>query len=568
MIDRLGVLLREFKERSGKTWKDIAAEADVNINSLKNWSDDSKPTGIRQWKDAVNLAVTLETNIVEASELTRAAGHADIYQLYIEAQLMNDGVDLFAPWLENLQKPAIFHAPPPRGDFMNREDVFDDIVALLQGEEVEHNVLNIAGAPGAGKTAMAIHLAHRIWHYYPDGVVFLRLEQTPPAIVLHRIAHHFQIPLDDSDLTIDTLAETIHKTLDQKQALLIIDDCPSDDLLRYFLPTNGRCQLLITSRYRLMDWQDHITYFLMPPFTSGQGHYYMENKATLHQEADATDRRKMINITKYLGHIPLSLTLVVGQIVTDYVGKIPQFFNVIQHESERLKSLEPEIPPHLRSKRKKIDEEDYTSVLHSIQTTFEIAYRAAQQAGDNVVLAFDCLCLFAAYDVSVDAVAATIGQSKDDTAHYLNALNTIYLIDGYGQPAGRYRIHPILQEHARSKFEQREADEQHAMRERHMAYFVSYANQHRDEPEALAQENNNIRGVLDLAYEQQETQAFLSLLNAIGGYWHTVTNHDMLASYRDKAQALLAQTQASLTDEAQAQCLSLMEAISGQSSQT
>ncbi|WP_147450770.1 AfsR/SARP family transcriptional regulator [Streptomyces hoynatensis] len=115
----------------------------------------------------------------------------------------------------------------------------------------------IDGMAGVGKTALAIHVAHRLRGRFPDGRLLLDLGANGPARhplspaealteLLRLIGHPGEIPRDAERLT--TLWRTVTR---DRRVLVILDNATGPDQVGPLLLGSGPSFLLITSRHRL-----------------------------------------------------------------------------------------------------------------------------------------------------------------------------------------------------------------------------------------------------------------------------------------------------------------------------
>ena len=109
--------------------------------------------------------------------------------------------------------------------------------------------VSLIGSPGAGKTRLALQVAQDAQNDFPDGVLFVPLEETSsPAAVLSRIASALSVNLSPS-------ADALHvlqNTLSGRRILLILDNfeqaLAARDALVKLLESVPHLHLLVTSR--------------------------------------------------------------------------------------------------------------------------------------------------------------------------------------------------------------------------------------------------------------------------------------------------------------------------------
>ncbi|WP_343981094.1 AfsR/SARP family transcriptional regulator [Kribbella koreensis] len=123
------------------------------------------------------------------------------------------------------------------------------------------NVLCLFGAEGAGKSAIAVRLAHRLAEQYPGGRLFVRLqgvegEPLPTATVLARLLRSLGVKAFPDSL--EERSALLRSTLAGRAVLLVFDDVRNAGRLRPLMPAEGRCAVIATSRDPLLGLEDAI----------------------------------------------------------------------------------------------------------------------------------------------------------------------------------------------------------------------------------------------------------------------------------------------------------------------
>ncbi len=147
--------------------------------------------------------------------------------------------------------------PPDAPEYTGRDTiqarahaVLTDQTALARGTVTAA----FAGKAGAGKTALAVHIAHRIRAGFTDALyVDLRGDSEPlePSRVLARFAQALGVSRAAVPTDADDLAEMYRELLATRKVLIILDNAAGEAQLRPLVPTGPGCAVLITSRSRL-----------------------------------------------------------------------------------------------------------------------------------------------------------------------------------------------------------------------------------------------------------------------------------------------------------------------------
>ncbi|GHD26078.1 AfsR/SARP family transcriptional regulator [Streptomyces galbus] len=157
--------------------------------------------------------------------------------------------------------PAPSHLPPDVADFVGRAEQIDWATALL-GEVRDPRrtappIGVISGRSGTGKTALAVHVAHRTAGLFPDGRLFVDLRASDSAPVrtadaLARLLRALGVDPDPSPRDEEDLLGLYRTHIARRRVLLILDNAVNEALLRPLLPPGGGSAALVTSRRRLV----------------------------------------------------------------------------------------------------------------------------------------------------------------------------------------------------------------------------------------------------------------------------------------------------------------------------
>ncbi|MGW4730245.1 BTAD domain-containing putative transcriptional regulator [Streptomyces shenzhenensis] len=155
--------------------------------------------------------------------------------------------------------------PPAVADFTGREDQLALGERLLAGEPAGRNrVLVLSGRAGAGKTALAVRLAHSAADRFPDGRILVTLRdaggravepRTAMATLLRRLRGPrataveedtaAALPLPSSEAE---LAELLHRRTEGRRMLVVLDDAVSEAQVRPVLSALPDSTVILTSR--------------------------------------------------------------------------------------------------------------------------------------------------------------------------------------------------------------------------------------------------------------------------------------------------------------------------------
>jgi DNA-binding SARP family transcriptional activator len=143
--------------------------------------------------------------------------------------------------------------------FAGREGPLRHLHAILPEDSAARGrSVAITGAAGVGKTALAVHWAHRIAHRFPDGQLYSDLRgfhptQSPRTAsdVLRGFLTALGLPARHQPSSMDALAALYRSMLPDRRVLIVLDSARNPDQIRPLLPGSAGCLVLITSRHQL-----------------------------------------------------------------------------------------------------------------------------------------------------------------------------------------------------------------------------------------------------------------------------------------------------------------------------
>jgi predicted ATPase/transcriptional regulator with XRE-family HTH domain/Tfp pilus assembly protein PilF len=159
--------------------------------------------------------------------------------------------------------------PVPLSSFVGRTDEIEVIGALLRDPNVR--LLTLTGAPGIGKTRLALQVAASMQAYFGDGVVFVALDSlSAPTLVLPQIASM----LKTQDIGIQPSLVQVQAYLRDKHLLLVLDNfehlLKAAPLVTELLAAVPQVTVLVTSRRALHvsgEYEYHIPPLAIPDLT-------------------------------------------------------------------------------------------------------------------------------------------------------------------------------------------------------------------------------------------------------------------------------------------------------------
>lgn len=285
----------------------------------------------------------------------------------------------------------------------------------------------VNGMPGVGKTALVISAAHLLAVHFPDGQLFVPLHaHTPrqqpadPSAVLAVLLTVTGLSPQQIPEGLDARALLWRDRLSGKKVLLVLDDAADRAQVEPLLPGSADCLVLITSRRRLIAFDDAepLPLDTLPPRHAAELFRRLTHRAAASQETGA-----VAELVRLCGYLPLAIVLLAGRLAHHPTWNIAQLAGDFAVAHDRLTEL--------------------AAGDRAVAAAFELSYRDLPAVQQRV---FRRLGLNPGVDIDAYATAALTGIDLFSARSHLDALYTDHLID---EPSlGRYRLHDLIRAYA------------------------------------------------------------------------------------------------------------------------
>ena len=311
----------------------------------------------------------------------------------------------------------------------------------------------IDGMGGVGKSALAVHAAHRLAERFPDGQLFLDLygftqDKTPrdPGDALATLLSGLGVPPQRIPTDVDARAALYRDRLSGTHTLVVLDNAADEAQVRPLLPATGGCLVLITSRRRLKALDDALP---LPLDVLPIGAAVALLRQAARFDSAPADEALWQQAAELCGRLPLALLIAAALLRTG--GKA---WN-LQRLLDRLTSRRPG------------DElAGYTDETRSLAAVFDLSYRGL--SGQRRLL-FRRLGLLPGPEIDAYAAAALLDADVDEADLLVQHLSDQSLL--LGASPGRYRIHDLIRAHARTLAATDPEDQREAARGRLLDYY-------------------------------------------------------------------------------------------------
>ena len=114
----------------------------------------------------------------------------------------------------------------------------------------------MAGRAGVGKTALVLHVAHRLRQRFADGQLFLNLrgaqaDPVDPNRALEGLLRALGADGEAVPERLDDRSALYRSLLAERRVLVVLDDAADEAQVAPLLPGSPSCGVLVTSRSRL-----------------------------------------------------------------------------------------------------------------------------------------------------------------------------------------------------------------------------------------------------------------------------------------------------------------------------
>ncbi|MGN9810754.1 helix-turn-helix domain-containing protein [Micromonospora sp. BQ11] len=261
--DTFGTLLRRHRLRLRLTQEALAERAGISARSVgemeRDRSRSPRPRSVDRLADALELTGEVRETFVQTGRTlfwasrARRVGRTELAGPGRPPE--GDGTPpSSATPVEGRHRP-LRHLPADLPDFVDRTTELAAIDAALDPTLGGGRLVAVSGPPGIGKTALAVHAAHRFADRFPDGQLFIRLgdvggESPGPAEAMARLLRAFGVDGSALPADLDERAALLRTRLDGQRILLVVDDVGGHQDVASFLPHDG-VGMVVASRLPL-----------------------------------------------------------------------------------------------------------------------------------------------------------------------------------------------------------------------------------------------------------------------------------------------------------------------------
>ncbi|MFI6501237.1 BTAD domain-containing putative transcriptional regulator [Nonomuraea typhae] len=260
----------------------------------------------------------------------------------LEQAILSQDPSLAAPASEPT-KIVPHQLPAAPSNFVGRDEVIREVRDHLVNPGQVHRaaVVMVTGPGGVGKTALAVHAAHKAREEFPDGQLYVHLRDAdghpvPAEQVLERLLRSLGVAPSVLPSGIVELGTMYRSVMANRRVLVVLDDAASARQILPLVPAEPRCALLVTSRRSVIGLHGahHVDLDVFDETTSLELLSQVIGEARVMTQEAAARR-----LADACGHLPLGLGIVAAKLSMRQHWPIDQMVRRLADERRRLDEL-------------------------------------------------------------------------------------------------------------------------------------------------------------------------------------------------------------------------------------
>ena len=446
---RPGEWLRQQRVAAGLTQEDLAERSGVSVRAIadleRGRTRKPYPSSVRALVRALGLPETTGTDLVtryragdgtvHIDTMHAGAAHAETLHADATGAGDTDGADEATGGVTvPRQLPTRVPHFAGRAEELALLDGVLDAAASDQAVGAAGVVISaIGGTAGVGKTALALHWAHRVAHRFPDGQLYANLrgfdagdgKPVDPGDVLRGFLDALGVHPDRLPADTDGLAALWRSVLAGRRMLVLLDNAADVAQVRPLLPASPDCLVIVTSRRELaaLAAREGARLLQLDVLSEQEANELLVTR--LGKERAAEEPWAVTQLASLCARLPLALSVVVARAAA--APKLP------------LSSLAAE----LTELGGRLDALDAGDPAANVRTVLSLSYRYLPETAARM---FRLLGLHPGPDISAAAAASLAGVPVAQARVALRDLTRASLL--MEVVPGRFAFHDLLRAYA------------------------------------------------------------------------------------------------------------------------
>ncbi|WP_069886245.1 AfsR/SARP family transcriptional regulator [Streptomyces luteocolor] len=291
-------------------------------------------------------------------------------------------------------------------------------------------ITTIEGMAGVGKTALAVHWAHRVAHHFPDGQLYANLRGFDPAgaavdpgDVLRSFLYGLGVHPRDMPAGPDAQSAFFRSLLADRRVLVLLDNARDSAQVRPLLPGSPGSLVIVTSRSRLQGLiaADGAQSLTLGPLSDAEARDVLSQRIGARRLAAEPAAAEAI--IALCGRLPLALAIVAARATAGPVLPLAS------------------IAAELREGHGSLDA--FSGDEADVRAVFSWSHRALTPVAARL---FRLLALHPGPDASRSAATSLAGLTSGEARTALASLVRAHLLIEHAP--GRYTSHDLLRAYA------------------------------------------------------------------------------------------------------------------------
>lgn len=316
--------------------------------------------------------------------------------------------------------------PPPPQMFTGR---LREVAALELVEDASAVVISaIDGMAGIGKTALAVHVAHRIAGRFPDGQLFIDLHGYTPGVApvapdeaLDQVLRALGTPPPQIPDGVEERAALFRTRLADRRMLIVLDNAAAETQVAPLLPGAPGCLVLVTSRRRLAGLGSTGAVSLDTlPLPDGVGLFV---RTAGEQRVRGEPPALLAELVELCGRLTMAIRISAARLRSHPAWDVALLVDRLRDQHQRLHELE--------------------AGHRSVAAALDMSYRHLSPGQQRT---YRLLGLHPGPDIDAYATAALLDSTVPHAGRMVEQLLDVHLLH---EPApSRYRFHDLVRAHA------------------------------------------------------------------------------------------------------------------------
>jgi len=337
LTDAVARLLRRHRQRLRLTQEELAGLAGISTRTIgemeRNRGRGPRPDTVER------LATALRLSGVDREEFVRAG--RELFWANRAGRREPHGAS--DPAVRTDPVPAQLPADVPA--FAGRLRQLRELGTLAR-----RTIAVITGPPGVGKTALAVHFAHRVTDRFPDGQIYVDLRGyhpggriTDPVEAVRRVLDAFAVPPARIPTGVEAQLDLYRSVLAGRRVLLVLDNARDAEQARSLLPGSPSCLTIVTSRQQLSSLVvvEGAHPISLVPLTASESRGMLAHR--LGEERVTADPAAVDTIVGRCAGLPLALAITAGRAALRPQDSLAALAGSLRSELEDFAGTDPVI---------------------------------------------------------------------------------------------------------------------------------------------------------------------------------------------------------------------------------